>query len=181
MKGCRDGLSQQPAAGFPCLPEGDEGSRPSRIGTTTPGPASAAAASNKRVCETLGISPYPPHPVKGPVMLQSWRWLTFLHWRYEPTLIRGRLPKGLELDIFDGVAWIGLTPFVLENLRLPLLPALPWISRFPETNLRTYVRGPDGEPGIWFFSLDAARLLAVVAARFTYGLPYKWAQMRVAS
>jgi uncharacterized protein YqjF (DUF2071 family) len=114
-------------------------------------------------------------------MLQSWRRLTFLHWRYDAAELRARLPRGLELDLFDGAAWVGLTPFLLENLRVPRLPALPWIWRFPETNLRTYVRGPGGERGIWFFSLDAARLLAVAGARITYGLPYRWSEMSVAA
>jgi len=81
------------------------------------------------------------------------------------------------VDAFDGKAWIGLTPFLLAGLRPPLFPQVLGIS-FPETNLRTYVRGAKG-PGIWFFSLDAARLSAVVGARATYGLPYHWADMEV--
>ena len=81
------------------------------------------------------------------------------------------------MDAFDGKAWIGLTPFLLAGLRPPLFPQVLGIS-FPETNLRTYVRGAKG-PGIWFFSLDAARLSAVVGARATYGLPYHWADMEV--
>jgi uncharacterized protein YqjF (DUF2071 family) len=89
------------------------------------------------------------------------------------------LPPGLEVDSFDDTAWIGMTPFYLSNLRPPLLPALPWISCFPETNVRTYVRDRNGGRGIWFFSLDAARLAAVVGARVTYGLPYRWARMSV--
>jgi uncharacterized protein YqjF (DUF2071 family) len=112
-------------------------------------------------------------------MFQSWRWLTFLHWRYEPGEIRRLLPKGLELDTFDGSAWVALTPFLLSGLRPPFVPALPWISHFPEMNVRTYVRGPAGEPGIWFFTLEADRLAAVVGARLGYGLPYRWADMHV--
>lgn len=113
-------------------------------------------------------------------MFQSWRCLTFIHWRYEPGEIRPvLLPKGLELDTFDGAAWVALTPFLLRGLRPPFVPALPWISHFPEMNVRTYVRGPDGEPGIWFFTLEADRLAAVVGARLGYGLPYRWAHMYV--
>jgi uncharacterized protein YqjF (DUF2071 family) len=112
-------------------------------------------------------------------MFQSWRWLTFLHWRYQPDEIRRLLPKQLELDTFDGSAWVGLTPFLLKGLRPPFVPALPWISHFPEMNVRTYVRGPDGEPGVWFFTLEAGRLAAVAGARFGYRLPYRWAAMRV--
>lgn len=112
-------------------------------------------------------------------MLQRWRWLTFLHWRYEADLIRGLLPPQLELDTCDGAAWIGLTPFLLTGLRLPRGPSLPRLSQFPETNVRTYVRGPKGEPGIWFFTLEAARLAAVLGARALYCLPYRWAAMRI--
>ena len=112
-------------------------------------------------------------------MLQGWDNLTFLHWRYQPEIIRRMLPRKLELDTFDGAAWIGLTPFIVTRTRPPGLPSLPWVSTFPEMNVRTYVRGPDGERGIWFFSLEAARLGAVIAARLGYGLPYRWARMSV--
>jgi uncharacterized protein len=112
-------------------------------------------------------------------MFQSWKCLTFLHWRYRPDEIRRLLPKQLALDTFDGSAWVGLTPFLLKGLRPPFVPALPWISHFPEMNVRTYVRGPDGERGVWFFTLEAGRLAAVAGARLGYRLPYRWAAMRV--
>ena len=121
----------------------------------------------------------PPEPVRAPLMLQGWHAITFLHWRYDPAALRRFVPAPLELDLFEGAAWVGLTPFLLEGLRLPFLPPLPWLSRFPETNLRTYVRGPGGRPGVWFFSLDTARLLAAAAARLSYGLPYWWSAQQV--
>lgn len=125
------------------------------------------------------ISAYAPHPIKRPVMLQTWRALTFLHWAYEPAVIRRLLPEGVELDTFNGAAWIGLTPFLLANLHPPLMPAVPWLSSFPEMNVRTYVKGRDGKPGIWFFTLEADRMAAVLGARMSYRLPYRWARMRV--
>jgi len=112
-----------------------------------------------------------------PVMLQRWHEISFVHWSCDPALLQLRLPRGLQLDDFDGKGWIGLTPFLLVGLRPVLVPRVLGIS-FPETNLRTYVRGPNG-PGIWFFSLDAARLTAVAGARATYGLPYYWSDMEV--
>jgi uncharacterized protein YqjF (DUF2071 family) len=112
-------------------------------------------------------------------MYQEWECLTFLHWRYEPDAVRRLLPAGLELELFDGSAWVGLVPFRILRLKPPRAFALPWISHFPETNVRTYVRGPGGETGVWFFSLDAARLGAVIGARLFYGLPYYWANMNV--
>jgi len=112
-------------------------------------------------------------------MLQGWRWVTFLHWRYPADAVARLLPRGLRLDTHEGQAWVGLIPLLMDEVRAPRLPALPWLSRFPETNLRTYVRGPEGGAGIWFFSLDAARFPAVAAARLAYGLPYMWSRMAV--
>jgi hypothetical protein len=83
------------------------------------------------------------------------------------------------VETFDGSAWIGLTPFRMEGVRPPLVPAVPWLSRFPEVNVRTYVRDGRGRSGIWFLSLDAARLPAVLAARAGYRLPYFWSDMAV--
>ena len=120
-----------------------------------------------------------PPPVRFPVMLQDWCGLTFLHWRFPVAVVQRLVPPALQVESFDGSAWVGVTPFVLRDLRPPGLPALPWLSRFPETNCRTYVKGPDGGSGVWFFSLDAARLPAVAAARLSYGLPYAWSRMRV--
>jgi uncharacterized protein YqjF (DUF2071 family) len=111
-------------------------------------------------------------------MLHRWDSLTFVHWPFAPADVARRLPTGLKVDTFDGAAWIGLIPFRL-TVRPPHGPSLPWASTFLETNVRTYVRGPDGRRGIWFFSLDAARLGAVVVARRTYGLPYVWSQLRI--
>ena len=125
------------------------------------------------------ISEYPARPVRRPAMFQGWEHISFLHWRYAADVIRQLLPQGLEPDTFDGSAWVGLTPFLLTGLRAPGTPALPWISRFPEMNVRTYVIGPDGKRGIWFFLLEAARLHAVVGARISYRLPYRWAAMKV--
>lgn len=123
---------------------------------------------------------YPePEPIPRPLMLQSWCDLTFLHWRYPVEVVQRHVPRPLEVERFDGSAWVAVAPFVIRDLRPPFLPSLPWISAFPETNCRTYVKAPDGSSGVWFFSLDAARATAVAAARLSYGLPYAWSQMRV--
>jgi uncharacterized protein YqjF (DUF2071 family) len=83
------------------------------------------------------------------------------------------------VETFDGSAWVAVVPFLIQDLRPPLLPPIPWLSTFPETNCRTYVRAPDGSSGVWFFSLDAARAAAVAGARLTYRLPYVWSRMSV--
>ena len=125
------------------------------------------------------LTPFPPKAIVRPVMLQRWSWLTFLHWRYDPRVIQRILPNGLLCDTFDGAAWVGLVPFYIPQLNIAGLPSIPWACTFPETNVRTYVRGPDGRTGIFFFTLEAARLLAVLGARLTYRLPYRWATMNV--
>jgi uncharacterized protein YqjF (DUF2071 family) len=117
--------------------------------------------------------------VLRPIMLHRWSTMTFVHWPYRPSVVQRLLPGSLEVETVDGQAWIGLLPFRIQNLRIPGSPPAPWISQFPETNVRTYVRGPDGRSAIWFFSLEAARLPAVLAARATYGLRYFWADMSV--
>jgi uncharacterized protein YqjF (DUF2071 family) len=128
--------------------------------------------------EVATFTPESPEAVRHPVMLQSWCAISFVHWRYASDMLQAHLPSGLEIDTLDGSGWVGLTPFHLEGLRPPFLPPLPWLSNFPEMNLRTYVKGPAGR-GIWFFSLDAARAAAVLGARAAYGLSYYWAEMRV--
>jgi uncharacterized protein YqjF (DUF2071 family) len=124
-------------------------------------------------------SPWCTTPVPRPVMLHRWDELTFLHWRYDPDEIQRLLPDGLRVHMFDGSAWVGLVPFVMA-VTVPGVPAVPWVSRFPETNVRTYAVAPDGSTGVWFLSLDAARLAAVITARVTYRLPYYWSRMNVA-
>ncbi len=109
-------------------------------------------------------------------MIHRWDLLTFLHWSYEPAAVQRLLPEGLTIETYHDRAWVGLVPFMME-VRLPRGPALPWISHFCETNVRTYVRGPDGTRGVWFLSLDAARLGAVIAGRAAYRLRYFWSTM----
>jgi uncharacterized protein YqjF (DUF2071 family) len=111
-------------------------------------------------------------------MRMRWSEVTFLHWPYEPDRVQRLLPAGLTAERFDGSAWVGLVPFRM-TVRASRGPAVPWISYFPETNVRTYVRAPDGTTGIWFFSLDAAQPGAVLTARAWLGLPYRWARMAV--
>lgn len=123
-----------------------------------------------------GFGPDCPIQVDRASMINRWDQLTFLHWSYAPEVIQELLPSGLTVDTFEGHGWVGLVPFMME-VRPPQGPALPWISRFCETNVRTYVVGPDGTRGVWFLSLDAARLPAVVVGRTTYRVPYFWSAM----
>jgi len=110
------------------------------------------------------------------VIKQRWRDLLFVHWAMPVDAVRPLVPPALELDQAEGRAWLTLIPFLIAESRPAALPAI-LSSAFLETNLRTYVRGPDGEAGIYFFSLEAASLPAVAVARLLYGLPYFFAAM----
>jgi uncharacterized protein YqjF (DUF2071 family) len=115
-------------------------------------------------------------PEGSPIMRQTWGKLLFMHWRIDAKLLRALVPKQLEIDVFDGSAWIGVIPFTMWGIRSSFLPPIPGTSAFHELNVRTYVQA-NGLPGVWFFSLDAANRLAVWAARKFYHLPYFNARM----
>ena len=110
-------------------------------------------------------------------MAQTWEQLLFAHWRVPIERLRAHLPPELEVDTYEGEAWLGITPFRVTNLRLRGTPPLPGVSSFLELNCRTYVSHGGEKPGIWFFSLDASSRLAVEAARRGYRLPYFHARM----
>ena len=109
-------------------------------------------------------------------IFQDWQHLLFLHWETAADDMRKLLPPGLELDLFQGKAYVGLIPFTVKNSRPAFTPPLLVLSDFHEVNVRTYVRH-EGTPGVFFFSLDAANRSAVMAARATYRLPYHFARM----
>lgn len=111
-------------------------------------------------------------------MRQTWQDLLFLHWSIEPSLIQRRLPEGLYVDTYQGQAYMGVVPFYMQGLRPVYCPSVPFISNFPELNLRTYVYDRWGRPGVWFFSLDAASWLSVHIARCFFALNYQYARMR---
>ncbi|MEA2587105.1 MAG: uncharacterized protein QOH66_32 [Actinomycetota bacterium] len=117
-------------------------------------------------------------PVKRAALVNWWEGVTFLHWPYEPDAVERLLPPGLEVETRDGAAWVGLVLFRMR-VGLPVLPPVPWLLTFPETNVRTYVRMRDGTPGVWFFSLDAARLAPVLVGRSAYRLRYCWSKMSI--
>jgi uncharacterized protein YqjF (DUF2071 family) len=127
----------------------------------------------------IEYSPSVANHVRRPVMLQGWKDLTYVHFAYDPEVVQRRLPPGLEVDTFEGRAWVGLVAFHMEDIRLPHAPPVPYLSTFPETNVRTYVRGPYGRQGVWFDSLDITRLIPVLVALGTYRLPYRWSKMSI--
>ena len=112
-----------------------------------------------------------PYPARRWSWRQSWRDLLFLHWPVAAERLRPLVPSGLEVQEFDGTSWIGIVPFRMAGVMRRPLPDLPWVSAFPELNVRLYVEA-EGKPGVWFLSLDATNPLAVWAARRFFHLPY---------
>lgn len=128
------------------------------------------------------IQPHGPLPtvdVSTAVMHMKWDELTFVHWSYDPQDIQRLLPAGLTVDTYEGRGWVSLVPFLMRVTIPGNRVRLPFIGRFPETNVRTYVTEPDGTQGIWFFSLDAGSLLGTLGGRIGYRLPYMWSDMSV--
>lgn len=119
--------------------------------------------------------PYPP-PAGPWVMQQDWERLLFAHWPLPAETLRARVPPQLELDTFDGQAWLGVVPFAMRRVYPRYTFPVPGLSDFLELNVRTYVKA-GGRPGVFFFSLDAANPLAVAIARAWYRLPYFTARM----
>jgi uncharacterized protein len=119
-----------------------------------------------------------PMPESPWVMTQTWHELLFAHWPVDTAALRDKVPASFPIDLFEGQAWVGVVPFRMTNVAPRLVPALPWVSAFPELNVRTYVRVED-KPGVFFFSLDAGNPVAVGAARTLLRLPYYSADMTV--
>src|ERR671920_2567916 len=106
----------------------------------------------------------------------QWQDLLFMHWPLREDTLRPLIPPGLTLDTFDGSAWLGVVPFRMSGVRPRSLPRVPWLSAFPEINVRTYVTA-EGKPGVWFFSLEATSRVAVRVARWAFHLNYLDAQI----
>jgi uncharacterized protein YqjF (DUF2071 family) len=119
-----------------------------------------------------------PMPESPWIMTQSWHDLLFAHWPVDIRMLQEKVPPGLTIDVYDGQAWLGIIPFQMTNVAPRGVPSIPFVSAFPELNVRTYVTR-DGRPGIYFFSLDAGSTIAVTAARALFHLPYYAATMNV--
>ena len=119
------------------------------------------------------ITTHRPYPLPNGawVMRQTWSDLAFLHWTVPVQQLRALVPASLELDTYDGEAWLGIVPFKMEYVSLRGCPNVPYLSFFPELNVRTYVT-VQGKPGVFFFSLDAGNPIAVSLARRWFHLPY---------
>jgi uncharacterized protein YqjF (DUF2071 family) len=112
------------------------------------------------------------------VLAQTWQQLLFAHWRVDPKVVAPLIPAGLEVDTFDDSAWIGVVPFLMNNVHPRATFNVSGLSRFPELNVRTYVKRDD-KPGVWFLSLDAGNPVAVRIGRGLFHLPYYNAAMTI--
>jgi len=119
-----------------------------------------------------------PMPTRPHALVQEWRNLTFMHWEVDIDKLLPHIPEGLEIDLFEGKAFVGTIPFVMKKVRPRLLPSVPGISTFPEFNVRTYVT-KNGKAGILFLTLDAQSRITCWYAPRTYGLPYRYAKCRL--
>jgi uncharacterized protein YqjF (DUF2071 family) len=118
-------------------------------------------------------------PPGRPAGYHRWHELLFLHWRISPVELAPHIPESLSIEMFEGSAWVGIVAFRMSGVRPWWSPAVPGISAFAETNVRTYVHHRGAHPGVWFLSLDAASSLGVQLGRRRWGLPYHRAEMRV--
>lgn len=116
-------------------------------------------------------------PLGRPQGFQRWRTLLFLHWEVPESALRPLIPPELSIDTFEGRAYVGVVPFTMRDVAPRWAPSVPGISHFHELNVRTYVHHRGRDPGVWFFSLDAAGTIAVLAARAGWDLPYHRARM----
>ncbi len=119
-----------------------------------------------------------PRPLRRASLVQTWSDLCFLHWAVDPEAVAPLLPPGTEPDTIDGSTYVGLIGFRMVGLGLLSGPGIPWLGTFLETNVRLYSVDDRGRRGVVFRSLDATRLIPVLAAQLSLRLPYKWSAMR---
>ena len=122
------------------------------------------------------ISPDPPGLPDAVLLRQRWSELAYFHWPYPADEVQALLPPGITVETYGGVAWVGLVPFEMRDVRIGPSPVIPWLGNFLEINVRTYVTGPDGSRAVWFFSLDVPSATIVAVARGAFALPYCWAR-----
>ena len=137
-----------------------------------------AASRQARSLRSVGHRPFPlPH--SRWTLGQTWEHIFWAHWAVPAEEVRGRVPDELEIEKHDGSAWLSLVFFRVRALRARGALPVPGISSFLQLNVRTYVRGPDGLPGVWFFSIDASSRLAALGVRRIYHVPAFHARMTV--
>ena len=134
-------------------------------------------SSNHPALKQLSHRPW-PLPKKRPLLSQVWQDLVFIHWEVSFVQIRAAVPQPLDIDTYNGKAWIAIVPFDMKKVTFKGIPPISALSDFPEINVRTYVKYK-GKPGVWFFSLDIPSKFAVWVARTFFHLPYRYGTVQV--
>lgn len=117
-------------------------------------------------------------PLRGPVLMhQDWVDLTYVHWAVDPERLAALMPPGVRPDTEAGTSYVGLVPFRMVGSAPGWGRAVPWLGSFLETNVRLYSVDEGGRRGVVFLSLDCNRLVVCLAARGTFGVPYRWAHL----
>ena len=108
-----------------------------------------------------------PNP-SSPLRLVG-RDVLFVHWPVPVDAVREVVPEPLTVDTVAGSAWLSVLAHEVSETTLASLP----VSRpFVQVNFRTYVRF-DGDPGVYFLSLDTGNRTAAVVAQRLFGLPFR--------
>jgi uncharacterized protein YqjF (DUF2071 family) len=124
------------------------------------------------------ITPSPPRPLRRTLLSQSWLDVTMLHWAADADAVQRVIPAGTRPDTLDGTTYVGLIGFRMHRLGLGTGPAVPYVGTFLETNVRLYTVDTEGRRGVFFCTLDASRLAAVVGGQVGARVNYVWARMR---
>ena len=114
-------------------------------------------------------------PENKPLLIQDWENLSFMHWVVNKKILNQYIPEGLKLDLFHNNAYIGVIPFMMKNVRPRWGASVPFISNFPEFNIRTYVKIGKTK-GVFFLTLDAQSIITRIFASNFYYLPYKYSR-----
>jgi uncharacterized protein YqjF (DUF2071 family) len=124
----------------------------------------------QRILQMNDHRPY-PMPRRPWKYYQEWHDVLFAHWKVPLKPLRELVPQGLDIDLFEGQAWVSLVAFKVKKLRPHFIPPFPPVSDFLEINMRTYVTR-HGKSGIYFFSLEAEKTVSALLGKYGIGLPY---------
>jgi uncharacterized protein len=115
-----------------------------------------------------------------PFLTAQWRYLAMANYRIDPAVLIPSLPRGTELDLHHGTAYVSVVGFLFLNTRVWGVP-VPLHRDFEEVNLRFYVRrdAPDGRRrGVAFVKEIVPRRAVAALARLLYGENYVALPMR---
>jgi len=117
---------------------------------------------------------------RRPFLTAEWRHLAMLNYEVEAAALSGRVPRGTELDSWQGRSYLSVVGFLFLDTRV-LGVAVPLHRDFEEVNLRFYVRrkADDGwRRGVVFVKELVPRATVALVARALYGEPYAAVPMR---